>query len=182
MGASKRGDPESGKSKRRLEYGALKRLQEAPAYLLDDLGLSEMPCFPHKNGPRRPSHGAASATKPFINCDIGTHVRACCFPGQGSVCLPHPALGPGSLEDKDNSYPYVSSVCPSAQHWASRNTNTLIIDMLCIRHPTGVPRIWLEGASELRSALYTDGKIKAYKGDLTPPGSDGASIQTLRNE
>lgn len=28
--------------------------------------------------------------------------------------------------------------------------------------------MWLEGTSELRLTLYTDGKIKAYQGALTP--------------
>lgn len=76
--------------------------------------------------------------KPFINCDIGAHVRACCFPGQGSDLFVASHTGSWVTGGQGQQLPiFLVYTDTSSQHWASGNANTFIIYMLCIRHPTG---------------------------------------------
>lgn len=124
----KRGDPESGKSKRGLKCRALKRLQEAPIY--DWMSSASLRCHA---SPTRTDLAALRTEqqvpqKPFTNRDIGTHVRACCFPGQGSGLF---ATSLGHWRTK-TTVTHISRLCAVVSSTGQEETQTHLLFTCCV--------------------------------------------------
>ena len=77
------GEPHRGKTQSRGSPREHVRVQEALTDWLRGRSLSEMLRFPTGRGTATLRREQVPQ-KPFVSCDTGTNVMACCFPGQRS--------------------------------------------------------------------------------------------------